>query len=59
GRLKIVPVAAGKPEEKSLELWLVPAGLVINELLTNTLKHALVGRDGGEITLRCVVSDTG
>ncbi|MDF0695503.1 anti-sigma factor [Rhizobium sp. MC63] len=23
GRLKIVPVAAGKPEEKSLELWLV------------------------------------
>ncbi|ARQ56569.1 anti-sigma K factor RskA-like protein [Rhizobium sp. Kim5] len=26
GRLKIVPVAAGKPEEKSLELWLVPGG---------------------------------
>ncbi|PDT28712.1 anti-sigma factor [Rhizobium sp. L9] len=25
GRLKIVPVAAGKPEEKSLELWLVPS----------------------------------
>ncbi|MBB3656055.1 anti-sigma-K factor RskA [Rhizobium sp. BK650] len=25
GRLKIVPVAAGKPEEKSLELWLMPA----------------------------------
>jgi anti-sigma-K factor RskA len=24
GRLRIVPVAAGKPEEKSLELWLVP-----------------------------------
>lgn len=24
GRLKIVPVATGKPEEKSLELWLVP-----------------------------------
>ncbi|MGO7947284.1 anti-sigma factor domain-containing protein, partial [Rhizobium ruizarguesonis] len=24
GRLKIVPVAAGKQEEKSLELWLVP-----------------------------------
>ncbi|SCB57694.1 PAS domain S-box-containing protein [Rhizobium aethiopicum] len=37
----------------------MPAGLVINELLTNTLKHAFVGRDGGEITLRCVVSDTG
>ncbi|EJT02947.1 histidine kinase dimerization/phosphoacceptor domain -containing protein [Rhizobium sp. CCGE 510] len=37
----------------------MPAGLVINELLTNTLKHAFVGRDGGEITLRCVVNDTG
>ncbi|WP_064707804.1 sensor histidine kinase [Rhizobium bangladeshense] len=37
----------------------MPAGLVINELLTNTLKHAFVGRDGGEITLRCVVSDSG
>ena len=24
GRLRIVPVAAGKPEEKSLQLWLVP-----------------------------------
>ncbi len=25
GKLRIVPVATGKPEEKSLELWLVPA----------------------------------
>jgi anti-sigma-K factor RskA len=25
GRMKIIPVAAGKPEEKSLELWMVPA----------------------------------
>jgi anti-sigma-K factor RskA len=25
GRLRIVPIAIGKPEEKSLELWLVPA----------------------------------
>jgi anti-sigma-K factor RskA len=25
GRLRIVPVAIGKPQEKSLELWLVPA----------------------------------
>jgi two-component sensor histidine kinase len=37
----------------------MPAGLVVNELLTNALKHAFVGRDGGEITLRCVVDDTG
>lgn len=26
GRLKMVPVAAGRPDEKSLELWLVPDG---------------------------------
>ncbi|MBX4889145.1 anti-sigma factor [Rhizobium bangladeshense] len=26
GRLKIVPIAAGKPEEKSLELWMVKGG---------------------------------
>ncbi|MBW9112244.1 anti-sigma factor [Rhizobium cauense] len=25
GKMRIVPVAAGKPQEKSLELWLVPA----------------------------------
>jgi two-component sensor histidine kinase len=37
----------------------MPAGLVVNELLTNALKHAFIGRDGGEITLRCVVDDTG
>jgi anti-sigma-K factor RskA len=24
GHLRIIPVAAGKPEEKSLQLWLVP-----------------------------------
>ncbi|RUM02751.1 anti-sigma factor [Rhizobium chutanense] len=32
GRLKIVPVAAGKPEEKSLELWLVPGSGVPKSL---------------------------
>lgn len=37
----------------------MPAGLVVNELLTNALKHAFTGREGGEITLRCVVGDTG
>ncbi|WP_111561608.1 anti-sigma factor domain-containing protein [Rhizobium sp.] len=26
GRMRIIPVAAGKPEEKSLELWLLPEG---------------------------------
>ncbi len=37
----------------------MPAGLVVNELLTNALKHAFDGRDGGTITLHCVTQDKG
>jgi PAS domain S-box-containing protein len=46
----------------------MPAGLVVNELLTNSLKHAFAGRDSGEITLnslsdgngcRVVIADNG
>ena len=46
----------------------MPTGLVVNELLTNALKHAFVGRDGGTITLhslsdgngcRVVIADNG
>ena len=37
----------------------MPAGLVVNELLTNALKHAFVGRDGGTITLHSLVGETG
>jgi PAS domain S-box-containing protein len=46
----------------------MPTGLMVNELLTNALKHAFVGRDGGTITLeslsdgngcRIVVADNG
>jgi len=37
----------------------MPTGLVVNELLTNALKHAFVGREGGTITLRSVVDDRG
>lgn len=37
----------------------MPAGLVVNELLTNSLKHAFKGRDGGTISLKCVVDRTG
>ena len=46
----------------------MPTGLVVNELLTNALKHAFTGREGGTITLhslngpdgcRVVVADDG
>jgi two-component sensor histidine kinase len=37
----------------------MPTGLVVNELMTNALKHAFVGRDGGTITVSSLVSETG
>jgi two-component sensor histidine kinase len=37
----------------------LPTGLVINEVLTNSLKHAFTDRDGGNITLKCLVDETG
>jgi two-component sensor histidine kinase len=37
----------------------MPAGLLVNELLTNSLKHAFEGRDGGTISLRSLVDDKG
>ena len=37
----------------------MPTGLVVNELLTNALKHAFVGRDGGTITLHSLVDGNG
>jgi PAS domain S-box-containing protein len=37
----------------------MPTGLVVNELLTNALKHAFKGRDGGTITLHSIVNGDG
>ncbi len=37
----------------------LPAGMVANELLTNALKHAFVGRDGGTITLHSLTDHGG
>jgi two-component sensor histidine kinase len=37
----------------------MPTGLVVNELLTNALKHAFRGRNGGTITLHCLMGPDG
>ena len=37
----------------------MPTGLVVNELLTNSLKHAFTGREGGTISLQSLVDETG
>jgi PAS domain S-box-containing protein len=37
----------------------MPTGLVVNELLTNALKHAFEGRDGGTISLHSLVDEKG
>lgn len=51
--------------EMKLDSWMasvnvaMPAGLVVNELLTNALKHAFAGREGGTITLNSLIDDVG
>jgi PAS domain S-box-containing protein len=37
----------------------LPAGLVVNELMMNALKHAFGDRDRGTITLQCLTDDKG
>jgi two-component sensor histidine kinase len=51
--------------ELQVDTWFVsidvamPTGLVVNELLTNALKHAFHGRDGGSITLHSTTDADG
>lgn len=37
----------------------MPAGLVVNEVLTNALKHAFAGRESGTITMHSLIDDSG
>ncbi len=37
----------------------LPTGMVVNELLTNALKHAFVDRDGGTITVQSLLDERG
>jgi two-component sensor histidine kinase len=37
----------------------VPVGLIVNELLSNALKHAFVGRNEGKIEVRLTASEEG
>jgi two-component sensor histidine kinase len=37
----------------------MPTGLVVNELLTNALKHAFIGREGGVAQSLCIACPTG
>ena len=51
--------------ELSVDTWpcsinvAMPTGLVVNELMTNALKYAFVGRDRGVITVSSLVDDSG
>ena len=36
----------------------IPLGLIVNEVVTNSLKHAFTGRDTGTITLRLATRES-
>lgn len=57
--------AEGVRLELKVDTWPVsidvamPTGLVVNEIMTNALKYAFEGRDGGTIEVSSLVDDTG
>ena len=60
-----VHAAEGIRLDTKIDTWPVsinvamPAGLVVNEVLTNSLKHAFAGREGGIIKLHSLIDDDG
>jgi PAS domain S-box-containing protein len=52
------PVVEVSCEDLYLDMAIaMPCGLVVNELLTNALKHAFVGRTNGNIAIRATFDD--
>jgi PAS domain S-box-containing protein len=56
--VKITPIV--RAEDCSLPISLaVPVGLIVNELLSNAMKHAFAGRKEGKIEVRLTASEGG
>ena len=60
-----LPEPYGPSTKVKVDTWPVsidvamPTGLVVNEIMTNALKYAFEGRDGGTIKVSSLVDDTG
>jgi two-component sensor histidine kinase len=37
----------------------VPLGIIVNELVSNSLKHAFIGRNSGEIRIKLCIDENG
>jgi two-component sensor histidine kinase len=49
-----VEIHVSGAEELPLDVA-TPLGLIVNELVTNSLKHAFIGRDGGAVTITLTI----